>query len=218
MQNQAYKAHKFVSLEADIEALKQKVDIKIAEKDMQIAELKKDVTFNQLQCQTIKQWIDELRDKFMMELSVLSENNMTLQTSCNLLQERLRVLSSVKQQLKSSMIDDVEVDGIFVSNTIFDTMISDVVDAGEKMWEMIRKRLLTVMQRPFQMFQLKDEEQSLALEIDSIKQQLESLQLKSELESKEKDLMEVKMKQMQKKLTREDQWVQCNLQTEREAL
>lgn len=169
------------------------------------------MTFNQLQCQTIKQWIDELRDKFMMELSVLSENNMTLQTSCNLLQERLRVLSSVKQQLKSSMIDDVEVDGIFVSNTIFDTMISDVVDAGEKMWEMIRKRLLTVMQRPFQMFQLKDEEQSLALEIDSIKQQLESLQLKSELESKEKDLMEVKMKQMQKKLTREDQWVQCNL-------
>lgn len=34
MLNQAYKAHKFVSLEADIEALKQKVDIKIAEKDM----------------------------------------------------------------------------------------------------------------------------------------------------------------------------------------
>ena len=59
----------------------------------------------------------------------------------------------MESQLKNSMTKDVEVDGIFMSDKFFNTMMSEVITKGQKIWEEIQQRLLTVMQRPYQMFQ-----------------------------------------------------------------
>lgn len=144
--------------------------------------------------------MDEDKNRFMTELNVLSDNNIALQTNCSVLQERLRVLSSVERHLKNSMTEDVEVDGIFVSNKFFNTMMSEVITKGQKIWEEIQQRLVTVIQRPYQMFQLQDkteEEDAMSLEMESIKAKFERLQLQVDLELKEKEMLEEKLNKMQ---------------------
>ena len=114
----------------------------------------------------VKQWIEEDKIRFVQELNILAENNIVLQTSCEVLQERLRILSSVEQQLKASVTEDIEVDGIFISNDLFNSMMQDVVTAGQSMWEVIQQRLVSVIQRPYQMFNIKentDEDSNLSL-------------------------------------------------------
>ena len=69
------------------------------------------------------------------------------------------------------------------------------------MWEIIQQRLVNVIQRPYQMFNIKDnteEDEYVALEMDAIKNQLEKLRLQVELEIKEKELCKEQLKKMEK--------------------
>ena len=106
----------FFKLESDIEQMKNKITEVIQVKDDEIQDVKKQLANAQLKSSTVKQWLDEDKNRFMTELNVLLDNNIALQTSCSVLQERLRVLSTMEKKLKNSMSEDVEVDGIFVAN------------------------------------------------------------------------------------------------------
>lgn len=50
------------------------------------------------------------------------------------------------------MTEDVEVDGIFVSDKFFNNMIGDVATTGQNIWEMIQQSLVIVIQRPIRCF------------------------------------------------------------------
>lgn len=67
----------------------------------------------------------------------MSDHNIEVKTSCSVLQDRLKVLEVVERQLKNSLGDEVEVDGIFLSNAYFNSMIHEVVESGESVWDMI---------------------------------------------------------------------------------
>lgn len=191
----------FFKLESNLHNMKIRVDEVLLQKQNDIQDMRKQLANAQLRTATVKQWLEEDKNRFVQELNVLAESNVVLQTSCSVLQERLRVLTSVEKQLKESLADDVEVDGIFMCNNFFDTMMQDVVTAGQRVWEMIQQRLVTVIQRPYQMFQIKDntvEEQNLSLELDSIKDKFDKLQLQLELEIKEKELIKAKLKKVEK--------------------
>lgn len=75
---------------------------------------------------------------------------------------------------------------------------AEVVEAaGQSVREMRQKRLTTVIQRPYQMFQLKDlgeEEQAQSPELKEIKRKFERLELQVQLEVHAKELLEQKMK------------------------
>lgn len=159
LQNQSYKHSDMVKLEQQIEEMRLKLDIHLFAKDQQIGELQKEILSTQMKSTTIKQWIEELKDKFSTEIKLLSDSNVNLQTQCKALQDRLQVLETVEKQLKSTMTEEIEVDGVFVSGSAFTVMMSEVAKAGQNMWEMIQKRLITVMQRPYQMIQIKDQKQ-----------------------------------------------------------
>ena len=131
------KQKNFVQLISDIEDLRVKVDGILQGKDNDIQELKKQLSNAQLRSDTVKQWIDEDKNRFVQELNTLAENNIVLQTSCQVLQERLKILESVERQMRMSVTEDIEVNGIFVSNTLFDSMMEDIVNAGQSMWEAI---------------------------------------------------------------------------------
>ena len=110
-----------------------------------------------------------MKEKFTRELKILSDNNVELQIFCNALQNKITVLETVE---KKSISDEIEVDGVFVSGTTFSSMMSEVAQAGHNMWEMIQKRLITVMQRPYPMIEIRDqkqEEENLSMELDGIK-------------------------------------------------
>ena len=95
----------------------------------------------------------------------------------------------------------MEVDGIFISNDLFNTMIQDVVTAGQSMWEVIQQRLVTVIQRPYQMFNIREnteEDENLSLQIEQLKQHMDKLQLQVQLEMKEKELFKEIFTQMEK--------------------
>ena len=166
------KKQNFTHMVSDIDEMKHMIDVKLQERDCDVQELKKQLSTSQLRTATVKQWIEEDKGRFVQELNVLAENNVVLQTSCQVLQERLRILSSVEQQLKASVSEEVEVDGIFISNDLFNTMIQDVVNAGQSMWEVIQQRLVTVIQRPYQMFNIREnteEDENLSLHIEQLK-------------------------------------------------
>ena len=66
--------------------------------------------------QTIKEWIDELKDKVSAEIQFVAGTNVELQTQNAILQSRLSVLKSVEDQLKES-VEDIEVEGTFVTTS-----------------------------------------------------------------------------------------------------
>ena len=88
---------------------------------------------------TIVQWIDELKSKFVAELQILSEENTTLHVNCQVLQDRLKVLEWVEKQLHSSLEDEeVDVEGIFFSNTDVAKMTFELMEVEQSMWDMIK--------------------------------------------------------------------------------
>lgn len=97
LRKQTDKQQNYVQLESDIEEIRTKVQNMLQAKDDEIVALKKDLSLSQLKSTTIKQWIDEMKERFMTELAVLSDNTMELQTSCGVLQERLRILELVER-------------------------------------------------------------------------------------------------------------------------
>lgn len=96
LRKQTDKQQNYVQLESDIEEIRTKVQNMLQAKDDEIVALK-DLPLSQLKSTTIKQWINEMKDRFMTELAVLSDNNMELHTSCGVLQERLRILELVER-------------------------------------------------------------------------------------------------------------------------
>lgn len=96
LRKQTDKQQNYVQLESDIEEIRTKVQNMLQAKDDEIVALK-DLPLSQLKSTTIKQWINEMKDRFMTELAVLSDNTMELQTSCGVLQERLRILELVER-------------------------------------------------------------------------------------------------------------------------
>ena len=99
----------------------------------------------------------------------------------------------------SSDSNEIEVDGVFVSSTTFTSMMEEVAQAGHSMWDMIQKRMLTVMQRPYQMIQIKDqkqEDEALSMELEEIKLKYHRLLLQTDLEIRHRELMECKNKKM----------------------
>ena len=76
-----------------------------------------------------------------------------------------------------------------------------MVTAGQSMWEVIQQRLVTVIQRPYQMFNIREnteEDENLSLQIEQLKQHRDKLQLQVQLEIKEKELFKEMLTQMQK--------------------
>lgn len=203
-----------------MEEKKFRLDGVLQDKDNELQQMRKQLSNAQLTSTTVKQWLDEDKNRFFQELNVLAENNVVLKTSCNVLQERLRVLHSVEQQLKESLTEDVEVDGIFISHKFFDTMMADIVTKGQNMWEMIQQRLVTVIQRPYQMFQLRDkteEEQNLHLELVNVKAEFNKLQLQMSLAIKENELLQERSKKMLDKQIHVPMAVHKNTGSDRES-
>ena len=71
LKNQSYMHEGFIKIEEQIEEMRLKLDINLFAKDKQIGELQKDISSTQMKSTTIKQWIEELKDKFTIELRVL---------------------------------------------------------------------------------------------------------------------------------------------------
>ena len=68
--------------------------------------------------------------------------------------------------------------------------------AGHNMWEMIQKRLIIVMQRPYQMIQVRDqklENENLTMELDNMRVNYGKMQLQVELEIKKRELSKYKL-------------------------
>lgn len=67
------------------------------------------------------------------------------------------------------------------------------------------------MQKPYQMFQIKDqteEEHNLILQIDAIRKDCERMELKVQLEMKENELLEEKLKKMEDDKLKQDEKIE----------
>ena len=62
-----------------------------------IGELNKEIATTQIKSSSVKQWIEEMKEKFTGELKILSDHNVQLQTSCSALQNRIIVLETVEK-------------------------------------------------------------------------------------------------------------------------
>lgn len=123
--------------------------------------LNKEVADTDLKASTVTQWIKELKDTFVNESTVLSKDNAALKVNCGVLTERLKVLEDVKKQLKSSVdADELDVDVVFLPKADLTNLMNDVIETGEQIWQSIQKRMLVIMQKLYQMFQIKDESES----------------------------------------------------------
>lgn len=102
-----------------------------------------------------------MKDTFVNESTVLSKDNAALKVNCGVLTERLKVLEDVKKQLKSSVdADELDVDVVFLPKADLTNLMNDVIETGEQIWQSIQKRMLVIMQKLYQMFQIKDESES----------------------------------------------------------
>ena len=98
---------------------------------------------------------------FIIELNVLLEDNARLQVDCGVLNARLKVLEDVERHMKSSVdTDEVEVEAILMPKSNLIELMDEVLEIGQKIWHSIQKRMLVIMQKPYQMFQLKDQLES----------------------------------------------------------
>lgn len=64
LQKQTSEQQRFLQLQEELEKIRACVDTLVKEKDEEI-----------VKSTTLKQWIDELKDRFMIELTVLSDHN-----------------------------------------------------------------------------------------------------------------------------------------------
>ena len=102
--------------------------------------LNKQVVDTDLKASTIIQWIQELKDTFVNELIVLSEENVALKVNCGILTERLKVLEDVEKQLKGSVeADELDVDAVFLPKADVTELMNDVVETGNKFGNQFRK-------------------------------------------------------------------------------
>ena len=108
-QHEKFKNEHFDKILEDVDKMRQLLQTEIQTRDKQIANLSKDVAKVGVKASTIKQWIEELKDRFIIELNVLLEDNARLQVDCGMLNDRLKVLEDVERHMKSS-IDSYEVD------------------------------------------------------------------------------------------------------------
>ena len=145
LETQSFKTEDFRKLEEQIEGIRQMVDTKMVERDQQIGVLNKEIETTEIKSSSVKQWIEEMKEKFTPELGILKDHNIQLQISCSALKNRVLVLEIVEKQLMNSESEEIEVDGVFVSSAAFTNMMDEVAQAGHNMWDMIQRRLLTVM-------------------------------------------------------------------------
>ena len=120
--------------------------------------------------QTIKEWLDELKEKFFGELQNVMDSNSELQAQNEILQSRLTVLNSVENQLKES-VEDIEVEGTIITTSDLSELAKNVNAKSQTLWENIKSRLMHVMQRPYQLFSVREvseEEQQFKLLNDKL--------------------------------------------------
>ena len=110
-QHEKLKNEHFDKILEDVNKMRQLLQTEIQTKDEQIVNLSKDFEEVGVKASTVKQWIEELKDRFIIELNVVSEDNARLQVDCGMLNARLKVLEDGERRMKSSIdIDEVEVD------------------------------------------------------------------------------------------------------------
>ena len=105
--------------------------------------------------QTIREWMDELKEQFFSELNNVSDKNAELQSENIVLHNRLEVLKSVEQQLLES-VEDIEVEGTFITSSDLMQLSADLTVKSQNLWDNIKSRMMPVMQRPYQMFSMKE--------------------------------------------------------------
>lgn len=201
MKIQVEKNRGYDKLFQDYTAIRNSYKKDMDDKDQLILELQKEVIKTQLTTTTVSEWIAELKDRFMSELAVLSDYNLTLEVNCQALRDRLEVLQAVEKQLQSNLEDEeVNVEGIFLSNVEFNELSGRIVEVGQNIWDNIKKRLLTIMQKPYQMFQVKDvSEQAAALKVQNaeLKKQYEDCKFDRHGQAREIDYLKKVVQNLQ---------------------
>ena len=99
--------------------------------------------------------MDELKEQFFSELNNVSDKNAELQSENIVLHNRLEVLKSVEQQLLES-VEDIEVEGTFITSSDLMQLSADLTVKSQNLWDNIKSRMMPVMQRPYQMFSMKE--------------------------------------------------------------
>ena len=97
------KQENFVQLTVDLQEMRGRIDDMLHQKHEEIQDVKKQLHNAQLRTATVKQWIEEDKNRFVQELNILAENNVVLQTNCQVLQERLNLLKAVEEQIKAAV-------------------------------------------------------------------------------------------------------------------
>ena len=98
-QDEKVKTTNFDKLVQDVKELREFFKVEVRAKEEQILVLNKEVADTDLKASTVTQWIQELKNTFVNELTILSKDNVALKVNCGVLTERLKVLEDVEKQL-----------------------------------------------------------------------------------------------------------------------